>query len=132
MPVQAITMEELIIKGTDYSPEVVFSPKAHKYSISGWSRPESPFKFYDQVFKWIEDEGVKFLNNETIDFKIVYFNTPSAKMIRHILEKFDLLYQKGVKMNVNWHYDDLESKEEFEYEFAQGLKFPIKYIPNEE
>ena len=125
-------MEELIIKGTEYSPEVIFSPKTHTYSISGWSRPESPFKFYDQVFKWIEEEGVKFLNNETIDFKIDYFNTPSAKMIRHMLEKFDSLYQKGVKMNVVWHYDDLESKEEFEYEFAQGLGLQIKYIENEQ
>ncbi|MBI4932095.1 MAG: DUF1987 domain-containing protein [Bacteroidetes bacterium] len=121
-------MEELIIKGTDYSPEVVFSPKNSTYSISGWSRPESPFKFYEQVFKWIEDKGVKFLNNATIDFKIEYFNTPSAKMIRHMFEKLDLLYQQGVKMNVVWYYDDVESKEEFEYEFAQGLGFPIKYI----
>lgn len=125
-------MEELIIKGTEYSPEVVFIPKNHQFKISGWSRPESPFKFYEQVFKWIDEEGNKYLNNETVNFQIDYFNTPSAKMIRHMFEKFDALCNSGIKINVNWYYDDIESKEEFEYEFAQGLKFPITYIANEQ
>lgn len=124
-------MEELIIPGTEYSPEVIFSPQNNKYKISGWSRPESPFKFYQQVFKWIDESGEKYLNNQTIDFQIHYFNTPSAKMIRHILEKLNVLSQKGVKVNVNWYYDDKDSKEEFEYEFAQGLNFPIRYIANQ-
>ena len=84
------------------------------------------------MFKWIDEEGQKCLNDATVDFNIEYFNTPSAKMIRHMFEKFDSLYNKGVKLNVTWHYDDEESKEEFEYEFAQGLKFPIKYIPKEQ
>ena len=124
-------MEELIIKGTDYSPEVFFSPKENQYKISGWSRPESPFKFYEQVFKWIDEEGQKYLNNQTVNFEIDYFNTPSAKMIRHMFEKFDALAKNGVKVNVNWYYDDEESKEEFEYEFAQGLKFQITYLHKE-
>lgn len=125
-------MEELIIKGTEYSPEVIFSPKKHTYSISGWSRPESPLKFYEQVFKWIDEEGPKHLNSATIDFKIDYFNTPSAKMISHLFDKLDKLYKSGVKMNIVWHYDDLETKEEFEYEFAQGLSFPIKFVETEQ
>lgn len=125
-------MEELIIKGTEYSPEIVFNPKSHEFNISGWSRPESPFKFYEQVFHWIDTNGAKCLNNETVNFRINYFNTPSAKMIRHILEKFDALSNKGVKIKVNWFYDDEESREEFEYEFAQGLKFQINYIANEQ
>ena len=35
-------------------------------------------------------------------------------------------------MNIIWHYDDLETKEEFEYEFAQGLSFPIKFVESEQ
>jgi len=125
-------MEELIIKGTEYSPEVIFSPKNHKYSISGWSRPESPQRFYEPLFKWIDEEGPKHLNSATINFQIEYFNTPSAKMISYLFDKLDKLYKSGVKMNIIWHYDDLETKEEFEYEFAQGLSFPIKFVETEQ
>ena len=124
-------MEELIIKGTDYSPEVIFSPKNGQYKISGWSRPESPLKFYEPVFRWIDEVGGQYLNNETVSFEIDYFNTPSAKMIRHIFEKFGALAENGVKVNVNWYYDDEESKEEFEYEFGHDLNFPITYLHKE-
>lgn len=132
MPVQASAMDELIIKGTEYSPEVIFSPKNHQYSISGWSRPESPIKFYEPLFKWIDEEGPKHLNSATVDFKIEYFNTPSAKMISCLFEKLNKLYNSGVKMNIVWHYDDVETKEEFEYEFAQGLSLPIKFVETEQ
>ena len=121
-------MEELIIKGTEYSPEVIFSPKAHKYSISGWSRPESPSKFYAPVAKWIDEHGEKQLNGATINFRIEYFNTPSARVLREILDQLENLHKKGVKVGVNWYYDDESSKEEFEYEFAQGLTIPINFI----
>lgn len=121
-------MEELIIKGTDHSPEVIFSPKQQKYMISGRSRPESPIKFYDPVFKWIDEEGPKHLNSATIHFQIEYFNSPSAKMISYLFDKFDKLYKGGVKMNIVWHYDDMETKKEFEYEFAKEVNFPVKFM----
>ena len=121
-------METIFIKATDVSPEVIFNPSEKKFSISGWSRPESPSKFYEPVMKWIEKNGEKHLNSETINFKIDYFNTPSARVLREILDQLDKLYAKGVKMNVNWHYDDASSKEEFEYEFAQGLTIPINFL----
>ncbi len=121
-------METINIKATDVSPEVIFDPAGKKYSISGWSRPESPSKFYDPLIKWIETYGEKHLNNATVYFKIDYFNTPSARVLREILDQLDKLHAKGVKVSVNWYYDDDSSKEEFEYEFAQGLKLPIHFL----
>lgn len=121
-------MEPLFIKATDVSPEVNFNPGDKKYSISGWSRPESPAKFYEPVMKWLDANGEKYLNNTTIIFKIEYFNTPSARTLREILDKLEKLHQKGVKLNVNWYFDDESSKEEFEYEFAQGLTLPINFV----
>lgn len=121
-------MEEIFIKATDVSPEVVFSPKNKKYSISGWSRPESPSKFYSPLLKWIEEYGAKHLNNATVNFKIEYFNTPSARVLREVLDRLDILYKKGIMVNVNWYYDDESSKEEFEHEFAQGLTIPVSFV----
>jgi len=121
-------METIFIKSTDVSPEVIFNPAEKKYSISGWSRPESPSKFFAPVKKWIEDYGKKYLNNATVEFRIEYFNTPSARVLRDILDQLQELHTSGIIINVNWYYDDDSSKEEFEYEFAQGLTLPIKFI----
>lgn len=121
-------METIFIKATDVSPEVIINPGDNNYSISGGSRPESPSKFYDPVLKWIDKYGEKHLNNATINFRIEYFNTPSARVLREILDHLQQLYDKGVKITVNWYYDDASSKEEFEYEFARGLTVPIIFI----
>ena len=120
-------MDTINIKATDVSPEVIFDPGKKQFSISGWSRPESPSKFYGPVMQWIEENGEKCMNNSTIDFKVEYFNTPSARVLREILDQFEKLHKKGIKINVNWYYDDDSSKEEFEYEFAQGLTIPINF-----
>ncbi len=121
-------MEPIFIKATDVSPEVIFNPGDKKYSISGWSRPESPSKFYAPLMKWIQDNGESHLNGATVHFKIEYFNTPSARVIREILDQLEALHKKGVKVSVHWYYDDESSKEEFEYEFAQGLTIPINFV----
>ena len=121
-------MEAIFIKATDVSPEVIFSPDDKKYSISGWSRPESPSKFYAPLAKWIDQYGEKYLNNAIINFKIEYFNTPSARVLREILDQFENLHKRGIQLSVNWYYDDDSSREEFEYEFAQGLTIPINFV----
>jgi hypothetical protein len=121
-------MEAIYIKGTDVSPEVIFNPGDKKYSISGWSRPESPSRFYAPVIKWIEEYGATQLHQATINFSIEYFNTPSARVLREILAQLNALYEKGTRITVNWYFDDESSKEELEYEFAQGLTLPINFL----
>jgi hypothetical protein len=120
-------MEIINIKATDVSPEVIFDPGNKTFSISGWSRPESPSKFYGPLIKWIEYHGAEHLHNATVDFKIDYFNTPSARVLREILDQLNKLFQKGTKIKVNWYFDDDNSKEEFEYEFTQDLAIPINF-----
>lgn len=121
-------MQAIFIKATDVSPEVIFNPEENKYSIAGWSRPESPSKFYAPVLKWIDENGEKKLSGANIHFKIEYFNTPSARIIRDILDKLEALFKKGINVQVSWYYDDDSAREEFEYEFAQGLSIPINFI----
>jgi hypothetical protein len=121
-------MEPINIKATTVSPEVIFNPSENKFSISGWSRPESPSKFYGPIMKWIDENGTTYLNNATVDFKIEYFNTPSARILREILDQLDKLFLKDIKVSVNWYFEDDSSREEFEYEFAQGLSIPINFL----
>jgi SiaC family regulatory phosphoprotein len=124
-------MEAIKIKPTDVSPEVILDPANKKFSISGWSRPESPSKFYAPIIKWIDENGAAHLGNATVEFRIEYFNTPSARVLREILDQFEKLYKKGIQIKINWYFDDESAKEEFEYEFAQGLTIPINFISKE-
>jgi hypothetical protein len=121
-------MKPIHIISTSVSPEVIFNPAEKKFSISGWSRPESPTKFYEPLIEWIDDNGATHLNDATVEFNIAYFNTPSARVLREILDRLEKLFIKGVKVSVNWYFDDESSREEFEYEFAQGLSMPINFI----
>lgn len=121
-------MDEIKIKGTEVSPEVIFNPVENKFSISGWSRPESPSKFYAPIKRWITEYGSKYLKDQVFEFKIAYFNTPSARTLKDILDMLDKVYKGGVKFSINWYYEDEGAKEEFEYEFAQGLQIPIQFI----
>ena len=47
-------MEAMIIEATEFSPGVVLDSKAHKFEISGDSRPENTGKLYEPIIKWIE------------------------------------------------------------------------------
>lgn len=121
-------MESIFIKATEVSPEVNFNPEAGVFSISGWSRPESPGKFYDPILKWIDDFGEQAMKGSTMEFRIEYFNTPSARVLREILDRLDKFNKKGADIKVNWYLDDDTSKEEFEHEFAQDLSLPINFL----
>ncbi len=123
-------MEPIKIAPSEFSPEVIINPTENIYLISGWSRPEHPAKFYLPILQWINEHGEKYLNGAVFEFKIVYFNTPSARSLRNILDQLDVLHKKGVSVSVNWYYEDMSFKEEFEYEFEKGLSIPIRFIEN--
>ena len=120
-------MEEIYIKPTEVSPEIVLSPSKKIYSIRGMSRPESPYQFYSSLLKWLDEYGAKYLNGMSIVFDLEYFNTPSARTIRTIFAKLESLYVSGIKVNLVWVLNDEASKDEFEYEFAHDLTIPIHF-----
>ena len=48
-------MKALIIKGTEFSPQITFNPELLKFEISGESRPEDAGKLYGIVLEWLEE-----------------------------------------------------------------------------
>jgi hypothetical protein len=129
-------MDALIIKGTDSSPAVVFDPMAGIFEISGESRPENAGKFYKPVLEWLENYFAfrYWKDNETanngstvsLEIKLDYFNSTSAKYILEIFNKFEKFKKENINVKVVWSYheadtDMKESGEEFEE--MTGLKF---------
>jgi len=93
-------MNDLFIKNTPSTPEIKFE-KSGNLSIKGKSLPEDPRKFYNPLFKWLED-----LETETLDLKVQleYVNTSSSKRIIELLKIVDN-NKKIRKASLYWYYD---------------------------
>lgn len=125
-------MKPLIIKGTEYSPEITFKPDTAVFTVSGESRPEDAGKLYGTVLNWLEEylaESNKDTTTLRFEFKLLYFNTVSAKYILEILRLLHIGQSQGRDIQIVWHYkakdeDIMESGEEF----ARLVNLPFEFV----
>lgn len=123
-------MDALIIKEEEGTPKIILDKENNKFEISGNSLPEDIIGFYMPVYKWIE-EYMKDPNPVTkIVIRLNYFNSSSSKVILDIISILAELSYKGFKVEVEWHYlemddDSLQTGKEFQT-FA---KIPFSFIP---
>lgn len=130
-------MKPLIIKGTEYSPQITFNPKSQKFEISGESRPEDAGKLYGLVMRWLEEyltlrkKEAANKNSPQIKFEfyLAYFNTVSAKYVLEILRILQHHHSDGLGILVSWYFaeKDEDMKESGE-EFARLVKIPFEFI----
>lgn len=124
-------MDRLIIEQTKATPYVDFDPQNNTLQIRGQSYPENAFKFYEPIFKWV-DEYIKKSEGEIfieIDFKMPYINSSSSKCIIMFLDKFQDVFDEGKNIVVNWYYDEEnESSLECAEEFKEDLTLPFNLI----
>ena len=123
-------MEVIKIKGTDDTPNVVLDNDNGIMQISGRSLPEDVAAFYEPILDWF-DEYAEDPNEKTfVDFKLVYFNTASSKLILDILLKLEDMCDDGKDVTVRWHYpDDDEDMEEAGEEYADIVEVPFEQVP---
>lgn len=94
------SMDDLYIDDTPSTPEIKFE-KSGNLSIRGKSLPEDPKRFYNPLFKWVEE---LITENVDIQVQLEYVNTSSSKRIIELLKKIDNNSKiKHVKMN--WYYE---------------------------
>jgi hypothetical protein len=132
-------MEALIVNAEDFTPSVILNPNKNKYEIAGKSRPENVKEFYEPVITWFDkntrtivDNFKDFyteLNPFTFDFRLVYFNSATSKMLYDILKKIKNLQNQGIFVKVNWYYneDDEEIMESGD-ELSKAVNIPFNYI----
>jgi len=97
--------------------------------ISGRSLPEDVAAFYEPILDWL-DEYAESPNAKTVfDFKLVYFNTASSKLLLDILLKLEDLADEGNDVLVRWHYpEDDEDMEEAGEEYADIVDVPFEQV----
>lgn len=131
-------MDALIIEATENSPLISFDTESKIFEIVGESRPENVREFYEPILNWMDDCGTEMssnLNDEnnatpiTFNFKLEYFNSSSSKFILDIVKKIYDYHTKGIKIKVNWFFDEGdEDMQEAGEELSKMVKFPFEYV----
>lgn len=126
-------MDILSIKGTSQYPEVRFDARIGLLEFSGNSLPEDAKGFYEPLFDWINNYLEMPKEETTLSFKMIYYNTPSSKIIFQILKKFELVHNQSSKVKVLWQYpdDDIDMKYAG-IDYSESIKVPFEFIEYKE
>lgn len=123
-------MERYIIEGDGKKPEVCLNGEKGLIEISGRSIPEHAAKFYEPIINWIERYIQTPAEETTIRYQLEYYNSSSKRFLLDILERFNPVHQKGIKVTFNWHYEeDDEDAEDIGKLFADLIEYPANIIP---
>jgi hypothetical protein len=122
-------MEVIKIVGTDDTPSVTLDVANEIFEVSGRSLPEDVAAFYEPILDWIERYSEEASGKTVFNFKLVYFNTASSKMLLDILLKLEEMYESGKEVLVRWHFpDDDEDMQEAGEEYADIVEVPFEQI----
>jgi len=121
-------MEELRISPTKNTPEIILNPLGI-IRIRGRSIHENVTDFFKPVEEWINSYILSPADVTCIDLSLEYFNSASAKMFIHLLQKITYVTLKHKKFIINWYYEDGDEDifERGEY-FAAVLDVPFIFI----
>ncbi len=119
-------MTTLRIEPEDDTPMVNLSKEKEVFEISGKSMPEDVVFFYQPVLDWMDAYKADPLEKTVFDFKLIYFNTASSKLILDLLMHLEEIQEKGNEVLVRWHSlktdEDMHEAGE-EYADMTDLKF---------
>lgn len=123
-------METIKIQGTEDTPKVVLDKDNDIMEISGRSLPEDVASFYDPILNWLDEYADSPNGKTNFNFKLVYFNTASSKLILDVLMKLEEIHEAGNEVLIRWHYpEDDEDMEEAGEEYADIVDVPFEQVP---
>ena len=100
--------------------------------FKGKSLPENPISFYEPILDWLEIYISDPNTNTEVDFKMIYFNTSSSKILLDVMKKFELLKKSGHGVTINWRYrDDDEEMLEAGEIYSERVSIPFNLISDE-
>jgi hypothetical protein len=121
-------MAELRIAPTKNTPEIILNPEGI-IKIKGRSIHENVTDFFAPVEEWISDYILAPAEVTYVDLNLEYFNSASAKVMIHLLQKIMYVSLKHKKFIFNWYYEDGDEDifERGEY-FSSVLDVPFNFI----
>jgi hypothetical protein len=121
-------MKEFSIPSTKNTPEIFLSPDG-VLRIKGRSIHENVADIFAPVEDWVSDYLKNPADITTVDMYLEYFNSASAKVFIHLLQKITYVAMKHKKFEFNWYYEagDEDILERGEY-FCSILGVPFNFI----
>lgn len=131
-------MNSLVLEASNTTPFVDFRPSENLLIISGYSRPENVRNFYIPILDWLEtySNELKAKKNkgeqlQPIDFqfKLVYFNSSSAKFLYDIVILLNQIQKENIPLSINWYHDkdDSELREAGE-DLSELAQVPFNFL----
>jgi hypothetical protein len=121
-------MNELRIAPTKNTPELILNPEGI-IKIKGRSIHENVTDFFAPVENWISGYILTPADITYVDLCLEYFNSASAKVLIHLLQKITYVSLKNKKFIFNWYFEDGDEDifERGEY-FSSVLDVPFNFI----
>lgn len=121
-------MTTLSITKTNDTPEVILDAENKDFRIEGYSMPEDSLTFYTPIISWLNEYLSQCEDGMVMQFRMIYFNTASAKQIARVLTALANSAVKE-KISVIWKYetDDNEMLRSGK-RFAQQLGLNFQFV----
>lgn len=116
---EAANKDDVYIKGSAETPEIVLNSSEGEIKFAGRSMPEDAKAFYQPLKEWIQKYAESPAPGTRVVFGYEYFNTSSSKMIMELIEEVKKIQEKDNQLRLEWHYledddDMLEAGEDYE------------------
>ena len=125
-------MEKLRLEQADDRPFVLLDKDKDRFEISGKSLPEDVIEFYLPILNWLRDYKHEPAEKTVFNFKLIYFNTASSKLILDILIILQEIKESGKDVLVRWHA--LKSDEDMQKageEYEEMVELPFELLTYE-
>lgn len=121
-------MENLFLKGTEETPEVVFDKGKQEFRVTGKSYMEDALTHYTKVITWLGEYSKNPNPITNFKFELEYVNTASSKIVFDILDELNKMHLSGAKIIVEWHYyEEDEDMLDLGKEFEEAYDVPFKF-----
>ncbi len=125
-------MEAIRLEATDDSPLIVLDKESNKFEISGKSLPEDVTDFYQPVLDWLKSYQSDPNLKTEFNFKLIYFNTASSKLILDILMIFEDMAEEGHHVLIKWFsLPSDEDMQEAGKEYEEMVDVPFEHLTYE-
>lgn len=119
-------MDKLFIPGSPDTAEITLDGSTGTFEICGKSLPEDAIVYFAPVDNYIEEYIKQPAPVTTVNLRLTYLNSSSAKKLVDLVTQLEDIASKGYKVVLNWFYseDDEDMLEEGQ-EFARLTSIPV-------
>lgn len=123
-------MVPFFIEEGQSTPKISLDCNTGKFEITGNSLPEDVLGFYTPMFDWLEKYIENPLPRTDVHIKLSYFNSASSKIILDFIAAFEEVIQRGLSVEIFWHYLDLDDDMlSAGKEFESIVTVPFQFFP---